>query len=270
MRHAVFSLVVAAGISASPAMATQFVLNGDFSDLNPGGLGKQDAGSGSSKTGATDWTNDYYTGSSVGYNFIMSNATSGSGGVALWDHANWVADPDSSIPVADQTRNSWDGMTASGLGNFLAMDGAYQTAAVSQTIDGLTVGDIYTFSFNYGFAQQAASDFKKFNGDTVQTVTVTLGGQTITLPDSAGYTLDGHQFSGWSTYTETVKATDTSETVSFLAYGNKPVPPFALVSDVSLIGGVPEPTAWAMMALGFAGLGFAGFRSTRRKADFAV
>ena len=29
---------------------------------------------------------------------------------------------------------------------------------------------------------------------------------------------------------------------------------------------VPEPSTWAMMLLGFAGLGFAGYRSTRRRA----
>jgi len=33
-------------------------------------------------------------------------------------------------------------------------------------------------------------------------------------------------------------------------------------------GAVPEPSTWAMMLLGFAGLGFA-FRQSRRKAAFA-
>jgi hypothetical protein len=32
------------------------------------------------------------------------------------------------------------------------------------------------------------------------------------------------------------------------------------------IPGVPEPTTWAMMLLGFAGIGFAGFRRTKRSA----
>jgi hypothetical protein len=30
--------------------------------------------------------------------------------------------------------------------------------------------------------------------------------------------------------------------------------------------GVPEPSTWAMMLLGFASLGYAGVRSQRRKA----
>jgi len=34
--------------------------------------------------------------------------------------------------------------------------------------------------------------------------------------------------------------------------------------DISVLGGVvPEPSTWAMMLLGFAGLGYAGYRRTR-------
>jgi hypothetical protein len=33
---------------------------------------------------------------------------------------------------------------------------------------------------------------------------------------------------------------------------------------------VPEPSTWAMLALGFAGLGFAGYRRSRKGAAFAV
>jgi hypothetical protein len=47
-------------------------------------------------------------------------------------------------------------------------------------------------------------------------------------------------------------------------------PPAELVWQINgvTVGGVPEPSTWAMMLLGFAGLGFA-FRQSRRKASFA-
>jgi hypothetical protein len=32
----------------------------------------------------------------------------------------------------------------------------------------------------------------------------------------------------------------------------------------------PEPSTWAMMALGFASLGFVGYRRLRKTATFAV
>jgi hypothetical protein len=33
---------------------------------------------------------------------------------------------------------------------------------------------------------------------------------------------------------------------------------------------VPEPSSWAMMVLGFAGLGFAGYRRSRKAACIAA
>ena len=40
--------------------------------------------------------------------------------------------------------------------------------------------------------------------------------------------------------------------------------------DLAIGGAVPEPSTWAMMLLGFAGLGFAGHRSTRRAAAIGL
>jgi PEP-CTERM motif len=36
--------------------------------------------------------------------------------------------------------------------------------------------------------------------------------------------------------------------------------------DLAIGGAVPEPSTWAMMLVGFAGLGFAGYRSRWRRA----
>ena len=39
---------------------------------------------------------------------------------------------------------------------------------------------------------------------------------------------------------------------------------------VALTVGAPEPSTWTMMALGFAGLGFAGYRASRKTASVAA
>jgi hypothetical protein len=41
-------------------------------------------------------------------------------------------------------------------------------------------------------------------------------------------------------------------------------------ADVTTFSGVPEPSTWAMMLLGFAGLGFAGYRASRKSAVLAM
>jgi PEP-CTERM motif len=42
------------------------------------------------------------------------------------------------------------------------------------------------------------------------------------------------------------------------------------VSTVSTVGGVPEPSTWAMLLLGFAGLGFAAYRRAGQQASAAI
>jgi PEP-CTERM motif len=50
--------------------------------------------------------------------------------------------------------------------------------------------------------------------------------------------------------------------------GGSTPPTFNLAFSLSGVSGVPEPSTWAMMLLGFAGLGFA-FRQSRRRVSFA-
>jgi hypothetical protein len=51
-------------------------------------------------------------------------------------------------------------------------------------------------------------------------------------------------------------------------FRNKGVQPFAFdqALQMEVLAATPEPSTWAMMLVGFAGLGFAGYRSTRRSA----
>ena len=62
-------------------------------------------------------------------------------------------------------------------GNFVALDGDFQTSPLTQTISGLIPGHAYSVSFDYGYAQQSG-----FNGDTNQNLTACLGASCETTP----------------------------------------------------------------------------------------
>ena len=64
-------------------------------------------------------------------------------------------------------------------------------------------------------------------------------------------------------------------TVGIILEGVSPDPTYSVVFSTPVIGGsvssaVPEPSTWAMMLAGFACLGYAGYRSSRRSAALAT
>ena len=241
MRNSHLALAIAAGLAASPVSATtNLVTNGDFTILTngPGQISE-----GFSTTIATGWT-------AAGYNAVLAvadqavNTVYGTANLAMWDKANGG-------------NNNWNGLAARGTGNILAIDGDFGTQTqVSQTVSGLTIGKTYTLNFDYAFAQQYG-----YNGATIQHLTAEMGSTAWT---SADFELANHGFSGWKGKSLEFTADSASEVLSFLAYGNVPVPPFSLVSNVS-IAAVPELSTWALMLAGFAGLAYAG-RARRRAA----
>jgi hypothetical protein len=218
--------------------ATSF-FNGGFATTSNG------AGQLGYNTDVAGWDNS-------GYNFLFtpgSADTTGANGVygnlQLWGPNNDAA-------------NGLSAASPEG-GNFIALDGDYETGPLSQTITGLTVGKHYTVDFDYAFAQQQG-----FYGDTVQNLTVGFGANpTYTTPS---YTLASQGFSGWFAKSLTFVADNTTDTLSFLAYGDKPVPPFALLSGVTFADPAPEPVSWALMIVGLAGVGAI---ARRRRAAIA-
>jgi hypothetical protein len=152
---------------------------------------------------------------------------------------------------------------------FYAVDTVFHPTVLSQTISGLTVGTKYQVSFDWGASQQTG-----FDGNTEEFFAVTFGGVT---QDTPSLSVPQHTFTGWNVQTFDFVANATSETLSFVgesvcpptigcsAPGTSNGPPFALLDNVSVTG-VPEPSTWAMMIIGFAGLAFAGYRKHRKAA----
>ena len=140
-------------------------------------------------------------------------------------------------------------------GNYIAIDGdATYRAPIFQSV-GLTAGDSYELQFYQAAAQQGG-----FASSTTDQWQVSLGAATQL---STLMTVPGGTFAPWTLQTMDFQATSTSEVLSFLALGTpNGVPPIALLADVSLTA-VPEPASWAMLLVGFAGLGFAAYRRAR-------
>ena len=142
-------------------------------------------------------------------------------------------------------------------GNFVGLDGDPMAAGlITQTINGLAIGQTYVLNFEY-----AASQLRNRKGATTEKLRVNFGSQTF---DTAVLAVPSKGFSGWNDATFKFKATSTSQVLSFLSIGTPAgLPPIALLDGVSLTA-VPEPATWGLMILGFAGAGVM-IRSRRRQ-----
>ena len=151
--------------------------------------------------------------------------------------------------------------------------GARQT--MSQSISGLTPGETYRLTFDWAATQYEFVNGSSFcctgcwTGATTNEFQVSLGGETH---DTATDDVPSKGFTGWLTGSMNFTATSASEMLVFLSEGGPTsLPPVALLDGVSLTGvpttsgAAPEPATWAMMGLGFAGLGLVAYRR-RRKA----
>lgn len=135
-------------------------------------------------------------------------------------------------------------------GNFIAMDGNLPglMSPIQQLLTHLQPGAKYEVSFYAGFAQQYM-----YYGDTLQHWNVSFGDETWSTPTLL---VPEHTFTGWQKYTHTFTATSSSALLKFAAWGNVPVPPFALLDGVSATGPhAPEPASFAIMGIGIATLG---------------
>ena len=237
---------IVTGQPAAVTLGPDLINNGGFSST-------YSAGTASAATpgqlnyngyGVTGWTSTVAN----GYNFLFNPTLAGSaaytssgqnGNVQLYTSANGgsATAPASLVsPVG---------------GNFLALSGAVQPGSLTQVLNGLTAGQDYQLSFWWAASQPAG-----FTGVTTDSLGVTFGNQsfstaTVTNPD--------HGFTPWTRVTYTFRPSSTSQTLGFLAVGGPSgtQEPFALLDGVTLQAMVPEPSSWALFAVGAGVLGLA-------------
>ena len=256
--RAVVCLLLFAAALARNTAADNLVQDGDFVALTYSGTaplttlyGEVGTISTSNTLKLTDW-------STAGYNFVYAPGTADAGtstgansGEPNEAPGQYNASNGYGNTYLFGANNSTGSLTLStypGGGNFIAADGAYNPGAITQTINGLTIGNVYTLSFYWAGAQQYGASY---TSATTENWTVTLGNQSQTTKTVS---VVNKGFSGWMQQTFDYTATSTSETLSFLAAGTPTgQPPFSLLGGVTL-NVVPEPSTWML----FVGLGAAG------------
>ena len=171
-----------------------------------------------------------------------------------------------SFETGDLSGWTWSGNTgftsvvASGFAGVTAEDGSYFLYEGPIGPDGIlsqTFSDVAgtTLSFT-GWVNGAPN-----NNTSPSNFTVTFNG-------AQDYIQSPVNTNGWLEVTFTAVATG-NDTVA-LNFANDPA--FNSLDNFSVTGtapGAPEPSTWAMMGLGFAGLAFAGYRSRRSAAAIA-
>jgi hypothetical protein len=237
-RFALATIAALTFFGSSIASAAPALLNGGFETVN-GPMGFTYAGS----------------------NTIGSWSTSGSN--AFGAVANTTTANTTGIMLGTDPVYLWGPITASANGgNFILSDADKASAMTfSQTVTGLTVGAIYTLSFEYAAAQYRLADGTGYNGDSGSGWNVSFGTDMY----STGAVLIGsHQFSGWKTATTTFKASSTSQLLSFMASAPMGAPPAALLDGVSLTENANVPLPGTLLLVGLAGL--MGVVSRKKKA----
>jgi Carbohydrate binding domain/PEP-CTERM motif len=174
------------------------------------------------------------------------------------DLTGWTVQPSTSLVWG---KNAPDINTHTGAG-FVDLTGVGNTVPhgiLSQTI-ATVVGQTYQFSVFTTF--DSAAGISVFENNTALTLGGTKGSWDDVSPTGAI----------WGQLTGSFVADSTSTTIKIA--GQDGTSSMIGIDDVSVIGpnvgAVPEPQTWAMMMLGFAGVGFLAYRRNRKLAPQAI
>ena len=129
---------------------------------------------------------------------------------------------------------------------------------ISQSLNGLVIGTPYALTF--------ALSGNPDGSPTVKNVQVSVDGQSKTLTfDDTGIS---KTLMNYSMETISFTYTGASSLLSFASIDDPSTPYGAVIGDVA-IAAVPEPSSWALMIMGFAGVGLMAYRR-RGKSQFRL
>ena len=254
------ALLAVGGVGVADATATNLIHNGDFSQTLPTHTGPTQFG------GALRNGHDGNGSCSYGGQFVSS--WTGTQGYEIWY-------PSAAAASGSTACNQFNGSATQrlpalveappvGAGTFVGLDGENSTyrAAIQQTIDGLNSGASYTVGFYWASTQEMSR-----TGPTTEQFQVSLGGQSfVTGINSIGT----HGWAPWQqesfTFTADASMGAGWNVLNFLSIGTPGnLPPFAVLTGVSMTQNVPEPPELAMFGGGLFGLGLLIMVARRRE-----
>ena len=238
--------------------------------------------------GLTNLNFTAYTGSAPKGKFTDVKPTGWTGGTGLI-YIDSVAHPGTEDHGLDGLP-TYANPTGSVPGNYVEADGNPTfESGFNYTVTGLTTGQTYTLSFYQGASSQSGFPFAAGCGCTTNQWIVSLGTEGLSVSTSGGpndpvfgptgtywnddagasvvasplMTVIGASAVGWNYVSVDLKADAPDQLLSFLAWGDNGssvnLPPIAFLAGVNsppgLGSGTPEPATWAMMLMGFAGIG---------------
>lgn len=112
---------------------------------------------------------------------------------------------------------------------------------------------VYEGGATFTFSKPIDSFGAYFSGIQVQDTidfTDSRGAQTVNIPYGAS---GGMAFAGFTDFGQSITSVTVNAGLDIIG-----------VDDVLVVSTVPEPTTWAMMLIGFVGLGFAAYRLARQ------
>jgi choice-of-anchor C domain-containing protein len=208
------------GAHSETARAAVTIINGDFAN-----------------------TSGLYTSSGPDFDTLFAlNSTSitgwtvGGGGVD-WVKSYWQAPPGATFSVDLSGRSP---------------------GSLSQTLTGLTAGEVYVVSFELSGNPDG--------GPNPKPLLVAAAGKS----ENYIFSVSGHSRAnmGWEEETFTFTANGASDVLTFTSESGTPYGP--VLGDVELAAAVAEPSTWAMMLLGFTSLSLASYRQARRPPPVRV
>jgi hypothetical protein len=191
----------------------------------------------------------------IGSPFVSPNPAD----IPGWTHTGTVGD---GLLWAIGYNDGGGSVTVTGDGKqFVTLGGGYLTsgsAAWTTTITDLTIGTTYDLNFKIAFE----------GGDTpLSQQVMTVGFDSGSSTGPSNFVAPANPFNYWNIW--------LPETKTFVATATSTVVDFSVADQINDMGldavsvtgpTVPEPSTWTMMLLGFAGLGYAGYRRARRAA----